>query len=103
MDKEKIATTYKEYKSGAKQVESFGKLVCYQGLDYLEKLLENDKYYSEELEDSFIFIESYINTLEQQVKKQKEVIDKYNKIEKMFKNKSVDLDELRKIVLGGEK
>ena len=81
MDKEKIATTYKEYKSGTKQqVEGFGKLCCYQGLDYLEKLLENDKYYSEELEDNFIFIQSGINGIEQQAKKQKEAINKVIKI-----------------------
>lgn len=75
MNKE-IATTYKEYKNGATQVAGFGRLGCYQGLDYIENILKNDKYYSEKLEDGFIFIQSYINCIEQQCKKQKEVIDK---------------------------
>lgn len=75
MEKE-IATTYKEYKNGATQVAGFGRLGCYQGLDYIENILKNDKYYSEKLEDGFIFIQSYINCIEQQCKKQKEVIIK---------------------------
>ena len=76
MDKD-YAETYKEYKSGKyKYTKGFGKLGCYQGLDYIENILKNDKYYSEDLEDSFIFIQSYIKCIEQQVKKQKEVIDK---------------------------
>lgn len=71
------AETYEEHKSGKYEyVKGFGKLGCYQGLDYIENILKNDKYYSEELEDSFIFIQSYINCIEQQCKKQKEVIDK---------------------------
>ncbi len=80
MDKD-YAETYKEYKSGKyKYTKGFGKLGCYQGLDYIENILKNDKYYSEDLEDSFIFIQSYIKCIEQQVKKQKEVIDKVNKL-----------------------
>lgn len=78
------AETYKEYKSGKyKYTKGFGKLVCYQGLDYIENILKNDKYYSEELEDGFIFIESYINCIEQQCKKQKEVIDNLKKYLKL--------------------
>lgn len=71
------AESYEEHKSGKYEyVKGFGRLGCYQGLDYIENILKDDKYYSEELEDSFIFIQSYINWIEQQCKKQKEVIDK---------------------------
>lgn len=71
------AETYDEYKSGKyKYVKGFGRLGCYRGLNYIENILKNDKYYSEELEDNFILIQSYINCIEQQCKKQKEVIDK---------------------------
>ena len=76
MNKEEIATTYEEYKNGAKQVAGLGRLGCYEGLYYLNKLLEEDKYYSEELEDSIVFIESHINRIEKENKKYKEVIDK---------------------------
>lgn len=70
------AETYEEHKSGKYEyVKGFGRLGCYQGLDYIENILKNDKYYSEELEDNFIFIQSYINYIEHQCKKQKEVID----------------------------
>ena len=78
MNKEEIATTYEEYKNGAKQVAGLGRLSCYQGLDYLEKLLEKDKFYSEELEDTIVFIESHINRIEKENQKYKEVIDKIN-------------------------
>ena len=65
------AETYEEYKSGKyKYVKGLERLGCYQGLDYIENLLKNDKYCSEELEDNFIFIQSYINFIEQQCKKQ---------------------------------
>lgn len=71
------AETYEEHKSGKYEyVKGFGRLGCYQGLDYIENILKNDKYYSEELEDNFIFIQSYINCIEQQCKKQKEIIKK---------------------------
>lgn len=71
------AETYEEYKSGKYEyVKGYGRLGCYQGLDYIENILKNDKYYSEELEDNFTFIQSYINYIEQQVQKQKEAIDK---------------------------
>lgn len=76
MSKEEIATTYEEYKNGAKQVAGLGRLGCYQGLYYLNKLLEEDKYYSEKLEDSIVFIESHINRIEKENQKYKEVIDK---------------------------
>lgn len=76
MNKEEIATTYEEYKNGAKQVAGLGRLGCYQGLYYLNKLLEEDKYYSEQLEDSIVFIESHINSIEKENKKYKEVINK---------------------------
>lgn len=88
MDKD-YAETYKEYKSGKyKYTKGFGKLGCYQGLDYIENILKNDKYYSEDLEDIFIFIQSYIKCIEQQVKKQKEVIDRIKEyIEPLITNK----------------
>lgn len=76
MSKEEIATTYEEYKNGAKQVAGLGRLGCYQGLYYLNKLLEEDKYYSEKLEDSIVFIESHINSIEKENQKYKEVINK---------------------------
>lgn len=76
MSKEEIATTYEEYKNGAKQVAGLGRLGCYQGLYYLNKLLEEDKYYSEKLEDSIVFIESHINRIEKENQKYKEVIDR---------------------------
>ena len=82
--KRDYAETYKEYKSKKyKYTKGIGRLGCYQGLDYFETLLKNGKYYSEKLEDSFIFIESYINSIEQQVKKQKEVIDDLKKYLKL--------------------
>ncbi len=71
------AETYEEHKSGKYEyVKGYGRLGCYQGLDYIENILKDDKYYSEELEDGFIFIQSYITCVEQQCKKQKEIIDK---------------------------
>ena len=74
------AETYAEHKSGKYEyIKGFGRLGCYRGLDYIENLLKNDKYYSEELEDNFIFIQSYINFIEQQCKKQREVIDNIKK------------------------
>lgn len=79
MEKE-IATTYKEYKNGATQVAGFGRLGCYQGLDYLDSLLDTDRYYSERLEDDIVFIVNYINSIETQLKKQKEIIDKLREL-----------------------
>ena len=71
------AETYEEHKSGKYEyVKGYGRLGCYQGLDYIENILKDDKYYSEELEDSFIFIQSYINWIEQQCKKQQDAINK---------------------------
>ena len=96
MSKEEIATTYEEYKNGAKQVAGLGRLGCYQGLYYLNKLLEEDKYYSEKLEDSIVFIESHINRIEKENQKYKEVIDKaieYNK-------KNIHSQTLYKILKG---
>lgn len=86
--KEEIATTYEEYKNGFKLVAGLGRLSCYQGLDYLEELLEKDKFYSEQLEDTIVFIESHINRIEKENKslqsqlKQKETLIK--KIENIF-------------------
>lgn len=77
MNKEEIATTYKEYKNGLKLVSGLGRLNCYQGLDYLFELLEKDKFYSEELEDTIVFIESHINRIEQENKHLK---DNWNKL-----------------------
>lgn len=96
MEKE-IATTYKEYKNGATQVAGFGRLGCYQGLDYLDSLLDTNIYYSEKLEDSIVFIVSYINSVETQLKKQQEIIDKASKkLNVMFANGDDDklLDDL---------
>lgn len=82
------AETYEEHKSGKYEyVKGYGRLGCYQGLDYIENILKDDKYYSEELEDGFIFIQSYITCVEQQFKKQKEVIDMF--LEKVDKNKKI--------------
>lgn len=76
MNEEKIATTYKEYKNGVDKVAGLGRLGCYKGVTYLHKLLEEDEYYSEELEDFTVMIEWYINHIEKENKKYKEVIDK---------------------------
>ena len=89
------AETYEEHKSGKYEyVKGFGRLGCYQGLDYIENILKNDKYYSEELEDNFIFIQSYINYIEHQCKKQKEVIDKA--IDKLY---SIPIETTRQEVI----
>lgn len=76
MNEEKTATTYKEYKNGSEQVAGLGRLGCYKALDYLNKLLKKDIYYSEELEDSIVFIECYINRIEKENRKYKKVINK---------------------------
>lgn len=76
MNKEEIATTYKEYKNGFKLVAGLGRLNCYQGLDYLFEILEKDKFYSEELEDTIVFIESHINRIEKENQKYKELFEK---------------------------
>lgn len=76
MKEKGIAFTYDEYRKGAKQVAGLGRLSCYKGLDYLIKLLDQDNYYSEELEDTVVFIESHINHIEKENKKYKEAIDK---------------------------
>lgn len=76
MKEKEMAFTYDEYRKGAKQVAGLGRLNCYKGLDYLIKLLEQDNYYSEELEDTVVFIESHINLIENENQKYKEVIDK---------------------------
>lgn len=95
------AETYEEHKSGKYEyVKGFGRLGCYQGLDYIENILKNDKYYSEELEDNFIFIQSYINWIEQQVKKQKEVIDKINDLLSDEFLEVIDRDTLLDILKG---
>ena len=79
------AETYEEHKSGKYEyVKGYGRLGCYQGLDYIENILKDDKYYSEELEDGFIFIQSYINCVEQQCKRQKEVINKITDLIKQY-------------------
>lgn len=84
------AETYEEHKSGKYEyVKGFGRLGCYQGLDYIENILKNDKYYSEELEDNFIFIQSYINCIEQQCKKQQEI----NKRAIKYIKKFIPIDE----------
>ena len=80
MNEEKTATTYKEYKNGAEQVAGLGRLSCYKALDYLNKLLKKDIYYSEELEDSVVFIESYINRVEEENQKLKKESQKYKEV-----------------------
>lgn len=71
MDREEMITTYKEYEESIKNeevklVKGLGRLQAYQGLRYIELLCENDKYYSEELEDSFVGIVCYINSIEKE-------------------------------------
>lgn len=47
-------------------------------LNYIKSLLDNEKYYTEELEDSYVFLSNAIkerNKLEAIVKEQKELID----------------------------
>lgn len=65
MNKE-IAETYEEYLAGAEQVAGFGRLGCYQGLQYLEKYIREDENYTEKLEDSFVFIEGHIKRIEKE-------------------------------------
>ena len=63
------AETYEEYKTGKfEYVKGLGRASCYGGLDYFQKLLEKDKYYSEAFEDNYVFIESWINHLEKENK-----------------------------------
>lgn len=77
--KKDYAETYKEYKSRKyKYTKGIGKLSCYQGLDYLKNHLKG----KEELEDSFVFIESYINSVEQENEKLK---DNWNKLKEYIK------------------
>lgn len=77
--KKDYAETYKEYKSRKyKYTKGIGKLGCYQGLDYLKNHLKG----KEELEDSFVFIESYINSVEQENEKLK---DNWNKLKEYIK------------------
>ena len=105
MSREEIATTYEEYKNGAKQVSGLGRLSCYQGLDYLEKLLEKDKFYSEQLEDTIVFIESHINRIEKEneilrenAENNDKVVDKVNWENMLLKKENKQLkDKLSKI------
>lgn len=65
--KEELITTYKEYEQVVengenKKVKGLGRLMAYQGLDFLKEQL--NKYYSEEFEDSLVAIIGYINDLE---------------------------------------
>lgn len=65
--KEELITTYKEYEQVVengenKKVKGLGRLMAYQGLDFLKEKL--NKYYSEEFEDSLVAIIGYINDLE---------------------------------------
>lgn len=101
MNEEKIATTYQEYKNDAKQVAGLGRLGCYKALDYLNKLLKKDIYYSEQLEDSVVFIESYINRIEEENQKYKEVIDRtieYLESKRVREKAIVDIDVLEGIL-----
>ena len=65
--KEELITTYKEYEQVVengenKKVKGLGRLMAYQGLDFLKEQL--NKCYSEEFEDSLVAIIGYINDLE---------------------------------------
>lgn len=78
MNEEKMITTYKEFeesiKNGDKKlVKGLGRLLTYQGLEYIKELLINN--YSEELEDSFVAISAYIDSKEEEINKLKEVIE----------------------------
>lgn len=82
MNEEEMITTYKEFeesiKNGdSKPVKGLGRLLTYQSLEYIKELLENN--YSEELEDSFVAISSYIDNKE---KENKQLQNNWNELKK---------------------
>ena len=98
MNEEEMITTYKEFEEAIKNgerklVKGMGRLQAYEGLEYIKELLENDKYYCEELEDSFVAISSYIDNKEKENKRLKEVIVKvreYTKKEIEFNERQIE-------------
>ena len=87
MNEEEMITTYKEFeeaiKNGdSKPVKGLGRLLTYQSLEYIKELLENN--YSEELEDSFVAISSYIGNKEKENKQLKEVIEEVGEYIKYY-------------------
>ena len=67
MSKENLITTYKEFEDSIKnknnkKVKGLGRLIAYQGLEFLKKQLE--KNYSEKFEDSLVAVIGYIDDLE---------------------------------------
>ena len=85
ISKEKLITTYEEYKksNGNDMVKGLGRLMAYQGLDYIEKFLENDEIYSEKLEDSIVGIESYLISKEKQLD---QLTNNWNELEEWLKS-----------------
>ena len=84
MNEEEMITTYKEFEEAIKNgerklVKGMGRLQTYEGLEYIKKLLENDKYYCEELEDSFVAISSYVDNKE---KENKQLQNNWNELTK---------------------
>ena len=84
MNEEEMITTYKEFEEAIKNgerklVKGMGRLQTYEGLEYIKKLLENDKYYCEELEDSFVAISSYVDNKE---KENKQLQNNWNELKK---------------------
>jgi hypothetical protein len=89
MNEEEMITTYKEFEEAIKNgerklVKGMGRLQTYQGLEYIKKLLENDKYYCEELEDSFVAISSYIDNKE---KENKQLQNNWNELKKFVEER----------------
>ena len=72
---QKLITTYKEFENSIKnkdnrKVKGLGRLIAYQGLEFLKKQLDKD--YSEEFEDSLVAVIGYIDDLENICNSEKE-------------------------------
>ena len=87
----KPIATYKEHKEKPyEQVQGLGRALAYGGLDYIFNLLKNDEVYSEELEDSIIGIEAYVNEREKEIER----LNKENKeLDKACARKSHYIDK----------
>ena len=90
MNEEEMITTYKEFeeaiKNGdSKPVKGLGRLLTYQSLEYIKELLENN--YSEELEDSFVAISSYIGNKE---KENKQLQNNWNELKNYLEKQIID-------------